>query len=185
MSISGINISSYYNNSYKAGSVSDNEQLSGVQEAAVTQEETGAGLTAGGDNAQQQTPAPAHSDPIASTAARDWGFLWYGRSPISMAAPFGWRKARTRARPSRWGCQRNNQRSPKTLLFVFRRFACRPFPFLAVRCGQPEREASLFNFKLLAACFRVIARQLADGRVFAAVSKQPLLQVGVVGADMD
>ena len=44
MSISGINISSYYNNSYKAGSVSDNEQLSGVQEAAVTQEETGAGL---------------------------------------------------------------------------------------------------------------------------------------------
>ena len=100
-------------------------------------------------------------------------------------AGLGWRKARTRARPSRWGCQRNNQRSPKTLLFVFRRFACRPFPFLAVRCGQPEREASLFNFKLLAACFRVIARQLADGRVFAAVSKQPLLQVGVVGADMD
>ncbi len=92
---------------------------------------------------------------------------------------------KARARPSRWGCQRNNQRSPKTLLFVFRRFACRPFPFLAVRCGQPEREASLFNFKLLAACFRVIARQLADGRVFAAVSKQPLLQVGVVGADMD
>ena len=25
----------------------------------------------------------------------------------------------------RWGCQRNNQRSPKTLLFVFRRFAAK------------------------------------------------------------
>ena len=33
----------------KAVSVSDNEQLSGVQEAAVTQEETDAGVTAGGD----------------------------------------------------------------------------------------------------------------------------------------
>ena len=56
------------------------------------------------------------------------------RTDVYKRQPFGWRKARTRARPSRWGCQRNNQRSPKTLLFVFRRFACRPFPFLAVRC---------------------------------------------------
>ena len=49
-----------------------------------------------------------------------------------------------------WGCQRNNQRSPKTLLFVFRRFACRPAAFLSVWGGQPEREASLFNLKFLA-----------------------------------
>ena len=78
MSISGINISSYYNNSYKAGSVSDNEQLSGVQEAAVTQEETGAGLTAGGDNAQQQTPAPAHPDP------REFTFDFANRSRFNL-----------------------------------------------------------------------------------------------------
>ena len=80
MSISGINISSYYNNSYKAGSVSDNEQLSGVQEAAVTQEETGAGLTAGGDNAQQQTPAPAHSDP------KEFTFDFANRSRFNLIA---------------------------------------------------------------------------------------------------
>ena len=42
-----------------------------------------------------------------STAARDWGFLWCGRSPISTAALFGWKKARTRARPSRWNCRCN------------------------------------------------------------------------------
>lgn len=63
MSVSGININSYYNNSYKAVSVSDNEQLSGVQEAAVTQEETDAGVTAGGETAQHQSTATAHSDP--------------------------------------------------------------------------------------------------------------------------
>ena len=85
----------------------------------------------------------------------------------------------------RWGCQRNNQRSPKTLLFVFRRFACRPAAFLSVWGGQPEREASLFNLKFLAARVRVYVRQLADGRVFAAVCGQPVFEVGVVGADED
>ena len=39
----------------------------------------------------------------------------------------------------RWGCQRNNQRSPKTLLFVFRRFACRPAAFRSVWDGEPEK----------------------------------------------
>ncbi|WP_439108873.1 hypothetical protein [Holdemania massiliensis] len=63
----------------------------------------------------------------------------------------------------RWGCQRNNQRSPKTLLFVFRRFARRAAAFLSVWGGQPEREASLFNLKFLAARVRVYVRQLADG----------------------
>ena len=85
----------------------------------------------------------------------------------------------------RWGCQRNNQRSPKTLLFVFRRFACRSAAFLSVWGGQPEREASLFNLKFLAARVRVYVRQLADGRVFAVVCGQPVFEVGVVGADED
>ena len=44
--------------------------------------------------------------------ARDWGFLWCGRSPISTAAPFGWRKARTRARPSRSSCRQGQKAIP-------------------------------------------------------------------------
>lgn len=52
-----------------------------------------------------------------NTAAQDWGSHWYGRSPTSTAAPFGWRKVRRRALPLRWSCKRNNQRSPKTFLF--------------------------------------------------------------------
>ena len=41
--------------------------------------------------------------------ARDLDFLWCGRSPISTAAPFGWRKARTRARPSRSSCRQGQK----------------------------------------------------------------------------
>ena len=44
--------------------------------------------------------------------AQDWGSHWYGRSPISTAAPFGWRKARTRARPSRWSCRQGQKAIP-------------------------------------------------------------------------
>ncbi len=33
------------------------------------------------------------------------GLSLCGRSPISTAAPFGWRRVRTRARPSRWSCR--------------------------------------------------------------------------------
>ena len=40
--------------------------------------------------------------------------------------------------------------------------------------GQPEREASLFNLKFLCSPCRVYVRQLADGRVFAAVCGQPV-----------
>ena len=43
----------------------------------------------------------------------------------------------------RWGCQRNNQRSPKTLLFVFRCFDCRPAAFCAVWGGQPVLEVGV------------------------------------------
>ena len=45
-------------------------------------------------------------------AARDCGFLWCGRSPTSTAAPFGWRKARTRAQPSRWSCRQGQKAIP-------------------------------------------------------------------------
>ena len=55
--------------------------------------------------------------------ARGWDFLWCGRSPISTAAPFGWRKARTRARPSRWSCRQGRKRRRRrwqTVAFVRR-----------------------------------------------------------------
>ena len=68
---------------------------------------------------------------------------------------------------------------------LFRRLACRLAAFLAVWGGQTERETPLCNHKLHAARVRVCVGLLADRRVAAAVSKQPLLQVGVVGADMD
>ena len=42
-----------------------------------------------------------------------------------------------------------------------------------------------FNLKFLAARVLVYVRQLADGRVFAAVCGQPVFEVGVVGADED
>ena len=63
--------------------------------------------------------------------------------------------------------------------------ACGSAAFLAVWGGQTERETPLCNHKLHAARVRVCVGLLADRRVAAAVSKQPLLQVGVVGADMD
>ena len=68
---------------------------------------------------------------------------------------------------------------------LFCRFAGGSPAFLAVWGGQTEREASFLNVKLHAARFRVCVGLLADCRVAAAVSKQPFLQGGVVGADMD
>ena len=68
---------------------------------------------------------------------------------------------------------------------LFRRFACRLAPLLAVWGGQTERETPLCNIKLHAACFCVLVGQLADRRVAAAVCGQPVLEVGVVGTDMD
>ena len=62
----------------------------------------------------------------------------------------------------------------KPFYAFFRCFARRPAAFLSVWDGQPEREASLFNLKFLAARVRVYVRQLADGRVFAAVCGQPV-----------
>ena len=68
---------------------------------------------------------------------------------------------------------------------LFRRLACRPAAFCAVWDGQAKGETPLADFKFHAARVRVCVGLLADRRVAAAVSKQPLLQVGVVGADMD
>ena len=66
----------------------------------------------------------------------------------------------------------------------FRRFTgCFP-PFLAVWGGQTEREAPLCNIKLHAARVRVCVGLAALVRVSYGVGGQPVLEVGVVGADM-
>ena len=68
---------------------------------------------------------------------------------------------------------------------LFRRFTCRPASFCAVWDGQAKGETPLCNIKLHAARFRVCVHLLADRRIAAAVCKQPLLSVSVVGANMD
>ena len=89
------------------------------------------------------------------------------------------------ALPLRWSCQRNNQRSPKTLLFVFRRFPCRPAAFLAVWGGQTERETPLADHKLHAARVRVCVGLAALTGVGCGIGGQPVLEVGVVCANID
>ena len=64
------------------------------------------------------------------------------------------------------------------------RFACRLAAFLAVWGGQAEREAPLADFKLHAARFRVCVDLAALVGVSYGVGGQPVLEVGVVGADM-
>ena len=68
---------------------------------------------------------------------------------------------------------------------LFRRFACRLAAFLAVWGGQTEREAPLCNIKLHAARFRVCVGLAALAGVSCGIGGQPVLEVGVVGADMD
>ena len=58
-------------------------------------------------------------------------------------------------------------------------------PFLAVWGGQTEREAAFLNVKLHAARFRVCVGLTAYIGVLLDVGGKPLLQGGVVGADMD
>ena len=68
---------------------------------------------------------------------------------------------------------------------LFRRLACRPAAFLAVWGGQTEREAPLADFKFHAARVRVCVGLAALTGVSCGIGGQPVLEVGVVGADMD
>ena len=65
------------------------------------------------------------------------------------------------------------------------RFAGGVPPFLAVWGGQTERETPLADFKLHAARFGVCVDLAALVRVSYGVGGQPVLEVGVVGTDMD
>ena len=67
---------------------------------------------------------------------------------------------------------------------LFCRFACRFPAFLVVWGGQTERETPLCNIKLHAARVRVCVGLAALDRVSYGVGGQPVLEVGVVGADM-
>src|SRR5699024_4345302 len=58
-------------------------------------------------------------------------------------------------------------------------------PFLAVWGGQTEREAAFLNVKLHAARFRVCVGLAAHIGVLLGIGGKPLLQVGIVGTDMD
>ena len=68
---------------------------------------------------------------------------------------------------------------------LFRRFACRPAAFLSVWGGQPEGDPSLLNFKLHTARVRVCIGLAALVGVLCGVDGQPVLEAGVVGADVD
>ena len=69
---------------------------------------------------------------------------------------------------------------------IFSGIPSRCFPaFLAVWGGQTEREAPLCNLKLHAARVRVCVGLAALVGVLSGIGGQPVLEVGVVGADMD
>ena len=68
---------------------------------------------------------------------------------------------------------------------LFRRLACRPAAFCAVWDGQAKGETPLANHKLHAARFRVCVGLAALAGVSCGIGGQPVLEVGVVGADID
>ena len=68
---------------------------------------------------------------------------------------------------------------------LFRRFTCYHPAFLAVWGGQTEGETPLADHKLHAARFGVCVGLAALVRVSYDVGGQPVLEVGVVGTDMD
>ena len=92
------------------------ELAQGQEKCIIRVSDTGCGKAAAfrrSISAVSSSPSSGWTNPAAgNTAARDWDFLWCGRSPISTAAPFGWRKARTRARPSRWSCRQGRKVIP-------------------------------------------------------------------------
>ena len=63
--------------------------------------------------------------------------------------------------------------------------ACGSAAFLAVWGGQTERETPLADFKLHAARFGVCVGLAALAGVSCGIGGQPVLEVGVVGTDMD
>lgn len=68
---------------------------------------------------------------------------------------------------------------------LFRRFTCCPAAFLAVWCGQPKGEPPLADFKFHAARVRICVGLAALAGVSCGIGGQPVLEVGVVGADID
>ena len=68
---------------------------------------------------------------------------------------------------------------------LFRRFACRPAAFLAVWGGQPKGKTPLADHKLHTARVRVCVGLAALAGVSCGIGGQPVLEVGVVCADID
>ena len=68
---------------------------------------------------------------------------------------------------------------------LFCRFTCCSPAFLAVWGGQTEGETPLADFKLHAARFGVCVGLAALVGVCCGIGGQPVLEVGVVCADMD
>ena len=68
---------------------------------------------------------------------------------------------------------------------LLRRHACRPAAFLAVWGGQPKGKTPLADHKLHTARVRVCVGLAALVRVSYGVGGQPVLEVGVVGANID
>ena len=66
-----------------------------------------------------------------------------------------------------------------------RRLACRPAAFCAVWGGQPKGELPLADFKFHAARVRVCVGLAALAGVSCGIGGQPVLEVGVVCADID
>ena len=58
-------------------------------------------------------------------------------------------------------------------------------PFVALWGSQPKRKTALLDFKGHTARFLIILCHFANLWIAAAVCKQPVFQIGVMGADMD
>ena len=68
---------------------------------------------------------------------------------------------------------------------LFRRHACRPAAFFTIRRGQPKGETPLADFKFHAARVLVCVGLAALAGVRCGIGGQPVLEVGVVCADID